>query len=59
MANRKRLKKHKQSGMNRRAISGKRPMSKETKVARKETSAADRARTKADLDKTRAKKLAK
>jgi hypothetical protein len=51
MANRKRLKKHKQSGMNRRAISGKKPMSRETKAARKETSAADRARTKAVLDK--------
>ncbi len=47
----KRLKRHKQSGMNRRRISGKRPMSDETKADRKRTSAIDRARTKADLNK--------
>jgi hypothetical protein len=51
MANRKRLKKHKQSGMNRRAISGKKPMSAETKEARKKNSEIDRARTKATLTK--------
>ena len=59
MANRKRLKKHKQSGMNRRSYWGKKPMSEEQKEARKKTSAIDRARTKADLDKTRTKKLVK
>jgi hypothetical protein len=51
MGNKKRLKKHKQSGMNRRAISGKRPMSKEQKKDQKKTSAIDRARTKATLTK--------
>ncbi|MCX6750491.1 MAG: hypothetical protein NTZ83_03465 [Candidatus Pacearchaeota archaeon] len=48
---RKRLKHHKQSGMNRRAISGKKPMSAETKEDRKKSSAIDRARTKATLAK--------
>jgi hypothetical protein len=55
MANRKRLRKHKQYGMNRRAISGKKPMSAERKEAQKKASAIDRARTKADLDKKSAK----
>lgn len=55
MANRKRLKKHKQSGMNRRAISGKKPMSTEQKESQKKKSEIDRARTKAVLDKKLAK----
>jgi len=55
----KRLKRHKQSEMNRRAISGKKPMSDKQKEAQKKESAIDRARTKADLDKTLAKKAAK
>jgi hypothetical protein len=42
--------------MNRRRVSGKKPMSKETKADRKKKSEIDRARTKADLDKKRAKK---
>ena len=49
MANRKRLKKHKQSGMNRRAISGKKPMSKDTKASRKAIREADKIRTKEDF----------
>lgn len=48
---RKRLRKHKQYAMNRRRISGKRPMSKETKADRKKKSEVDRQRTKADLEK--------
>jgi hypothetical protein len=59
MANRKRLKKHKQSGMNRRAISGKRPMSEERKADRKKASAIDRAATKVAQDKLTAKKASK
>jgi hypothetical protein len=55
MGNRKRLKKHKQSAMNRRRISGKKPMSEATKASRKAISEADRIRTKADLDKRLAK----
>jgi hypothetical protein len=55
MGNRKRLRKHKQYAMNRRAVSGKKPMSAETKADRKKASAIDRARTKADLDKKSAK----
>ncbi len=51
MGNRKRLRKHKQYAMNRRAISGKKPMSEEAKVNRKKISDADRIRTKADLNK--------
>jgi hypothetical protein len=51
----KRLRRHKQYSMNRRRISGKKPMCEETKKARKETSAIDRARTKADLDKKKSK----
>lgn len=47
----KRLKRHKQSAMNRRRISGKKPMSAERKADRKKASAIDRARTKAVLDK--------
>ena len=42
--------------MNRRAISGRKPMSAETKADRKKKSAIDRARTKADLDKRLSKK---
>lgn len=48
---RKRLRRHKQYAMNRRRNSGKRPMSEETKADRKKTSEADRARTKADVEK--------
>jgi hypothetical protein len=55
----KRLRKHKQFAMNRRRMSGKRPMSEETKKARKEKSVIDRARTKADLEKRKSKKLIK
>jgi len=51
MGNRKRLRKHKQYAMNRRRVSGKRPMSKETKADRKKKSEIDRARTKATLAK--------
>jgi hypothetical protein len=47
----KRLRRHKQFAMNRRRISGKKPMSKETKADRKQRSAIDRERTKADLEK--------
>lgn len=56
---RKRLKHHKQSAMNRRRISAKRPMSEERKADRKKASAIDRARTKAALDKRLDKKEAK
>jgi hypothetical protein len=55
----KRLRKHKQFAMNRRRMAGKRPMSAETKKARKEKSAIDRERTKADLEKRKSKKLTK
>lgn len=48
---RKRLRDHKQSGMNRRKISGKKPMSAERKKDRKKTSEIDRAATKAALNK--------
>jgi hypothetical protein len=51
MGNRKRLKKHKQSAMNRRLASGKKPMSAENKEAQKKKSEIDRARTKATLAK--------
>ena len=47
----KRLRKHKQYSMNRRRMSGKRPMCAETKEARKRISAIDRERTKATLNK--------
>lgn len=43
-------------GMNRRSKGNRRPMSEETKADRKIASAIDRARTKADLEKKRAKK---
>ena len=55
MGNRKRLRKHKQYAMNRRLASGKKPMSAETKEARKRNSEIDRARTKAALAKSLAK----
>jgi hypothetical protein len=51
MGNSRRLRGHKQMSMNRRSRWGKRPMSNETKEARKKTSEADRARTKANLAK--------
>lgn len=47
----KRFKKNKQRGMEKRNISGKKPISSKQKKAQKESSAIDRARTKADLDK--------
>jgi hypothetical protein len=49
MGNSRRLRGHKQMGMNRRCKGNRRPMSDETKLAQKEKSAIDRARTKADL----------
>jgi len=52
---RKRLRKHKQYAMNRRRVSGKKPMSEETKKARKERSIIDRERTKKDLEKKKGK----
>ncbi len=48
---RRRLKDHKQRGMKRRMISGKKPMSEEEKAIRKKTSEAQRAETKARLAK--------
>ena len=55
MGNRKRLRNNKKRAMNRRAISGKKPMSDEMKKERKASSALDRARTKADLKKKSSK----
>lgn len=47
----KRLKRNTQRGMNRRKKLSKKPISSEQKEAQKKSSAMDRARTKADLDK--------
>jgi hypothetical protein len=55
MGNSRRLKDHRQMGMNRRSKGNKRPMSADTKAARKKISTADRERTKADLAKKSAK----
>jgi hypothetical protein len=55
MGNSRRLKDHRQMGMNRRSKGNRKPMSKETKAARKKTSETDKARTKADLAKKSAK----
>ena len=51
----KRLKRNTRRTMERRKNSGKKPLSSEQKDARKKSSAVDRARTKADLDKTKKK----
>jgi hypothetical protein len=56
MGNSRRLKGHRQMSMNRRSKGNKKPMSNETKEARKKVSEADRARTKADLEKRLSKK---
>lgn len=46
MATRKRLKKHKQRGMHKRMTTGKKPMSEETKEARRKVKEAQRAAAK-------------
>jgi hypothetical protein len=56
MGNSRRLRGHKQMSMNRRSRWGKKPMSDATKADRKKKSEEDRVRTKAALEKQRAKK---
>jgi hypothetical protein len=55
MGNSRRLRGHKQMSMGRRSRWGKRPMSDATKADRKKKSEEDRIRTKAALEKQRAK----
>jgi hypothetical protein len=59
MGNSRRLRGHKQMGMNRRSKGNRKPMSEETKADRKVTSATDRARTKVAQDKRSEKKVSK
>jgi hypothetical protein len=56
MGNSRRLKGHKQMSMNRRSKGNKKPMSAETKEARRKMREMDRARTLADVEKKKAKK---